>query len=93
MIWHETGVITPTLADQIREIATRMLGAARYRGYDYDMRQDMASEAFIKVLKNLKNIKKDKLDKIWSYITLCCQCAYATYLARYYKHRNLMRDL
>lgn len=53
----------------------------------------MASEAFLKVIKNLKNVKKEKLDNIWSYITLCCQSAYATYLSKYYRHTNMMRKI
>ena len=77
----------------MKSIATHMLGSASFRGYSADLKEDMTSDALLKMMKNLKNLKAEKKPAFFNYLTRCCYCAFITTLSKHYKHKNLVKHL
>ena len=74
-------------------IAEKVLQGASYRGYDTDLKDEMRSEALVKMMKNYKNLSADKRDSFFGYMFQCATCACLTYLGKYYRRKNLEKEL
>lgn len=74
------------------EIAKNLLLSPKFANYGWSDKEEMVSEAVLKMLRNLKNIRADKRDSLFSYFTLCANCAYLTYLRKKYRRMELMAD-
>lgn len=66
---------------------------SNYRGYDEDLKQDMISDAYLKVVKNLKNMKEQYKDSFYSYIVLAIHSSFKATLNKHYKQVNLQCKL
>lgn len=69
------------------EIAKNLLLSPRYVGYGWEDKEEMVGDAVLKMMKNLKNIREEKKNSLFSYLTLCADCAYSTYLRK--KNRRM----
>ncbi len=87
------GQPTEKVCNYFRLIADHLLGDFRYRHYSKEMREDMASEALLKCIKNIKNYKKEFADKCFNYFTRCIEHSFWRTLYLYYRNINLQRDL
>lgn len=74
------------------EIAKNLLLSPRYVGYGWEDKEEMTSEATLKMMRNLKNVREDKRNSLFSYFTLCANCAYLTYLRKKYRRMALMEE-
>ena len=74
-------------------IATHMLGDSRYRNYSSEMKDDMASAALLKCIKNIHNYKKERAATCFNYYTRCTEHAFWEVLGKHYKQMNLQREL
>ena len=85
-------IISEELGKMIREIATRLTSHTNFRNYSYDLKQEMISNAFCKVLMGLKNYNF-KYENPFGYITRACWNANINVCIKYYKQKNLPREL
>lgn len=53
----------------------------------------MIADAVLKCLKNLKNYNPARRNSAFNYFTLCTHCSFISSLQKYYKHKNMMREL
>jgi len=74
------------------EIARNLLLSPKFANYRWDDKEEMVSEAVLKMLRNLKNVREEKRNSMFSYFTLCANCAYLTYLRKKYRRLSLMAD-
>lgn len=74
------------------EIAKNLLLSHKYARYGWEDKEEMVSEAVLKMLRNLKNVREDKRNSLFSYFTLCANCAYLTYLRKKYRRMQLMEE-
>lgn len=74
------------------EIAKNLLLSPRYVGYGWEDKEEMVGDAVLKMMKNLKNIREEKKNSLFSYLTLCADCAYATFLRRKNRRMKFMED-
>lgn len=91
--WKKTGRLSERLCGQLSTIAGHMLKSPKWSGYPQDLREEMASEALLKCLKNLKNVKEDKLGSLFNYFTLCCHCSFVWSVKCHYRRLNAMKAL
>ena len=87
-----TGEPTVKVCNLFRLLITRYLSGPRYSGYDSHTREDLASAALLKCLKNVRNYHPER-GSPFSYYTLCCECACKDYLRKHYEQANIKRDL
>lgn len=76
-----------------RRIIDGMMSGPRFRGYDFHMKQDMASFTLEKCIRNIKNYRKERKASCFSYFTRCVECGIVEYLRKHYKRVNAMREL
>lgn len=76
-----------------RKIIDGMMSGPRFRGYDFHMKQDMASFTLEKCIRNIKNYRKERKASCFSYFTRCVECGIVEYLRKHYKRVNAMREL
>lgn len=74
------------------EIAKNLLLSPKYARYGWEDKEEMTSEAILKMMRNLKNVREDKRNSLFSYFTLCANCAYVTYLRKKYRRMALMEE-
>lgn len=97
--WRDSAVDVNdrTLSDQfalnIWKIAEHLTTHHKFVGYSQTIKDDMISDAYLKVVINLKNVKEQYKDSLFSYFTNCAWCAFITYLQKHYKQVNLKRQL
>ena len=76
----------------IWNIAKHLTQHHKFARYSEHIKQEMISDAYIKVIKNLKNIDTSK-GTIFNYITRCCWTAFIVYLGKHYKNINKRKQL
>lgn len=74
------------------KIAKNLLLSPKYARYGWEDKEEMVSEAVLKMLRNLKNVDGTKKKSMFSYFTLCANCAYLTYLRKKYHRMALMEE-
>lgn len=74
------------------EIAKNLLLSPKYARYGWEDKEEMTSEAVLKMMRNLKNVREDKRNSLFSYFTLCANCAYVTFLRKKYRRMALMEE-
>jgi len=89
---QQAGEPTVRLCNLLRLLITHFLTGPRWCGYDRATREDMASAALIKCLKNIKNFSPDK-GRSFSYMSLVIQTSCSDFLARYYKNCNMIQEV
>lgn len=73
-------------------IAEHLLRDHRFRGYPKAMKEDLASEALLKSIKNIKNFKVEYADKAFGYFTRCIEQSFFKSLGIHYRQENIKRD-
>ena len=70
-----------------------MLRSKCFRGYEHHLKEDMAMNAYVKIVKNLKNFKPEIGASAFKYFSRCCYFAFVETIMRHYKHKNLIEEL
>lgn len=91
--WKRTGIISDNWAKQMKCIAEHMLMMPQFNAYPFDMKEEMAQEACLKIIKNIKNMREEKRSGFFSYWSSCCYTAFITYLRKYYRMLNSKRKI
>ena len=86
------GEPTVRVCNLLRLLIDRFLSGPRYCRYDPHTKEDLASAALIKCLKNIKNYNPAR-GSPFSYYSLCCACACKDLLKKQYKQANIQREL
>lgn len=73
-------------------IAEHLLRDHRFRGYPRAMKEDLASDALLKSIKNIKNFKVEYAEKAFGYFTRCIEQEFFKSLGKHYKQENIKRD-
>ena len=81
------------LAMMIYSIPQHMLRSKCFRGYEHHLKEDMAMNAYIKIVKNLKNYNPDQGSSAFKYFSRCCYFAFCETIMKYYRHKNLIEHL
>ena len=75
-------------------LAWKLMGSAKYRDYAWHVKEDMASAALEKCIKNIRNYRPEHRARCFSYYTRCVECAFFEWLKRNYsRHVNIRREL
>lgn len=69
------------------------MGSPKYKAYSFHIKEDMASAALEKCIRNIKNYKAEHKANCFSYFTRCVECAFFEYLRKYYKQVNIRQKL
>ena len=97
--WRDSAVdisqrtIPEKLALYVQQIAKGILLSRRFINYNDEIKEDLVSDAILKVFKNLKNMKEEKKDSFFNYITRTCYCSFYYTLSKHYKYVNARRKL
>ena len=97
--WRDSAVdisqrtIPEQLALYVQQIAKGILLSRRFVNYSDEIKEDLVSDAILKVFKNLKNMKEEKKDSFFNYITRTCYCSFYYTLSKHYKYVNARRKL
>ena len=97
--WRDSAVdisqrtIPEKLAIYVQQIAKGILLSRRFINYSDEIKEDLVSDALLKVFKNLKNMKEEKKDSFFNYITRTCYCSFYYTLSKHYKYVNARRKL
>ena len=75
----------------IWNIAKHLTQHHKFARYSEHIKQEMISDAYIKVVSNLKNVKEQYKNSLFSYFTNTCWCAFMDYLTKHYKNQNLKK--
>lgn len=90
---QQLGHPTEKVCKYFRMIATHLLGSNRYRNYSKDMQDDLVSAALVKCVKNIHNFKPERSGSCFNYYTRCTEHAFWEVLSKYYKQKNIQREL
>ena len=77
----------------IWNIAKHLTQHHRFARYSEHIKQEMISDAYVKVVSNLKNVKEQYRNSLFSYFTNICWCAFMDYLTKHYRNQNLKKKL
>lgn len=81
------------LGQMLLDIARHLTQHLRFNRYPEDIKEDLVSDAVLKMINNLKNIKEEKKGGCFSYFTACAWCSFIDTLAKHYKEYNKRRQL
>ena len=88
----ENRVISEKLGMMMMAIANKLLNHSNFRNYSYELKQDMASYFYYKLIKGLKNYNFE-FSNPFAWCTQCAWNAFLTVIGKHYKHINIKRDL
>ena len=86
-------IIPEKLALYIKKMAEGITHNQSFVGYDNELKQEMVSDALLKVFRNLKNMKEEMKDSFFPYICRTIYCSIYTTLRKHYKYINLKNKL
>lgn len=75
------------------DIARHLTMHLRFHRYPEDIKEELVSDAVLKMMHNLKNIKEEKKGGCFSYFTTCAWCSFIDTLAKHYKEYNKRKQL
>lgn len=87
------GEPTAEVCQMFRDIAVNMLKGPRYRRYPENLKEDLASAALLKCVRNIRNYRPEYASGCFSYFTRCCEHAFWECLERHYRQMNIRRKL
>ena len=70
-----------------------MLRSKCFRGYEHHLKEDMAMNAYLKIVKNLKNFNPDQGSSAFKYFSRCTYFAFCETIMKYYRHKNMIERL
>lgn len=85
--------IPEQLALYVQQIARNITHTRSFSNYNDDLKDDLVSDALVKVFKNLKNMKEEKKDSFFNYISRTCYCSFYATLGKHYSYINARRKL
>lgn len=88
----EDRIISEELGKMMIAIGTKVLNRSEFRNYPKELKEDMASFGYFKIIRGLKNYDF-RFSNAFSFFTTAFFNAYLTILKKHYKHINIKKDL
>lgn len=88
----ENRIISEELGKMMMMIAQKVLNRSEFRNYSKELKEDMASFGYYKIIRGLKNFDF-RFTNCFSFFSTAFFNAYLTILKKHYKHINLRKDL
>ena len=88
----EDRIISERLGTMMMAIANKLLNHSNFRNYPHELKQDMASYFYYKLIRGLKNYNFE-FSNPFAWCTQCAWNAFLTVIGKHYKHINIKRDL
>lgn len=85
-------VITEEFGRMIMMIADRLTNHSNFKNYPFGLKQDMKSYAHFKCIQGIYNYNFEYKNP-FAYFTTACYNAFISTISKYYKEKNLTRDL
>ena len=89
----EDRTISEELGKMMIAIGTKVLNRSEFRNYSKELKEDMASFGYFKIIRGLKNYDFRFQNSAFCFFTTAFFNAYLTILKKHYKHINIKRDL
>ena len=84
--------LTDRLGNMMIAIGDKLLNHSSFRNYDPELKLDMRSQFFCKLLRGLKNYNF-KFNNPFAFFTTCAWNSFLIILNQHYKHQNIRKDL
>lgn len=88
----EDRILTDHLGNMMIAIGDKLLNHSSFRNYDQELKLDMRSQFFVKLVKGLKNYNF-KFNNPFAFFTTCAWNSFLIILNQHYKHQNIRKDL
>ena len=89
----EDRVLSEGLGRMMIAIGTKVLNRSEFRNYPKELKEDMASFGYFKIIRGLKNYDFRFKNSAFCFFTTAFVNAYLTILKKHYKHINIKKDL
>lgn len=86
---HELGYITDTLAQSFIEIVDRLLKKPQFSIMDYDLREEMKSQALMQLCSSWKVFDASKSSNPFAFFTQCAHGAFLVVYSRELRQKQL----
>jgi len=88
----EDRVITEEFGKMIKMIAERLTNHSNFKNYSRELKQDMVSYACFKCIQGIRNYNFE-YKNAFAYFTTACYNAFVSIISKYYKEKNLNREM
>jgi len=88
----EDRIITEEFGKMIKMIAERLTNHSNFKNYSRELKQDMVSYACFKCIQGIRNYNFE-YKNAFAYFTTACYNAFVSIISKYYKDKNLNRDI
>ena len=88
----EDRIITEEFGKMIKMIAERLTNHSNFKNYSRELKQDMVSYACFKCIQGIRNYNFE-YKNAFAYFTTACYNAFVSVISKYYKDKNLNRDI
>lgn len=88
----EDRILTDRLGNMMLAIGDKLLNHSSFRNYNQELKLDMRSQFFCKLIKGLKNYNF-KFNNPFAFFTTCAWNSFLIVLNQHYKHQNIRKDL
>ena len=85
-------IITEEFGKMIQMIAERLTNHSNFKNYTKELKQDMISYACFKCIQGIHNYNFE-FKNAFAYFTTACYNAFVSTISKYYKDKNLNKDL
>lgn len=85
-------IITEEFGKMIKMIAERLTNHSNFKNYTRELKQDMVSYACFKCIQGIHNYNFE-FKNAFAYFTTACYNAFVSTISKYYKDKNLNRDI
>ena len=85
-------IITEEFGKMIQMIAERLTNHSNFKNYTRELKQDMVSYACFKCIQGIHNYNFE-FKNAFAYFTTACYNAFVSVISKYYKDKNLHKDL
>lgn len=82
--------ISEELGKMFIEIGHKLLNHSNFRNYSKELKEDMLSYFYLKIIKGLKNYNFE-FNNPFSFVTMAAFNAYLTIIGKHYKHINIKK--
>ena len=84
--------LTDKLGNMMIAIGDKLLNHNNFRNYNYELKLDMRSQFFVKLLKGLKNYNF-KFNNPFAFFTTTAWNSFLIVLNQHYKHQNIRKEI
>lgn len=88
----EDRVISEKFGTMLMKISEKILNHSNFRNYPHELKEDMQSFFYYKIIKGLKNYNFE-FNNPFAFISMCCFNSFLAVICKHYKQLNIKRNL